>query len=176
MVVTERRLTAEQYLALPPEPNTQLIDGEVVVNDPSLRHQRISFALARRIDAWVLDHPGVGEAGIGCNILMDERNVFVPDAWFVAEARRPGRDAGVFAGPPDLVIEVRSPSTWRYDVGRTRAAYQRAGAAEVWLVDTESDTVLVFRGDEALELGAGSELTTPLLPGLAIDLADLFDR
>ena len=45
MVVTERRLTAEAYLALPPEPNTQLVDGEVVVNDPSVRHQRILVEL-----------------------------------------------------------------------------------------------------------------------------------
>ncbi len=175
MVVTQR-LTAEQYLALPPEPNTQLIDGEIVVNDPALRHQRILVELVRRLAGWLDEHPGLGEAGIGCNILMDEYNVFVPDVWFVAEAGRPGRDAKWFEGPPDLVVEVRSPSTWRYDVGRKKDAYQRSGAAEVWLVDTESDSVLVFRGDEALEVGRGQRLTTPLLPGLAIDLDDLFDR
>ena len=89
MVVTQRRFTAEEYLALPPEPDTQLIDGEVVVDDRSLR---------------------------------------------------------------------------------------RAGAAEVWLADTESDTVLVFRGDEALEVGRGEQLATTLLPGPAVDLDNLFDR
>jgi Uma2 family endonuclease len=176
MVVTERRLTAEEYLALPPEPNTQLLDGEIVVNDPGVRHQRILLELVRLMADWLLAHPGVGEAGIGCNILIDERNVFVPDVWFVAEARRPPRDARLFEGPPDLVVEVRSPSTWRFDVGKKREAYRRAGAAEVWLVDTESGTVLVFRGDDALEVGRGEKLTTPLVPGLAIDLADLFDR
>jgi hypothetical protein len=30
--------------------------------------------------------------------------------------------------------------------------------------------------DLALEVGAGEELTTPLLPGFALDLAALFDR
>ena len=55
-------------------------------------------------------------------------------------------------------------------------AYQRSAAAEVWLVDTESDTVLECRDDEALEVGRGEAPTTPLLPGLAIDLASLFDR
>jgi Uma2 family endonuclease len=184
MVVTQRRLTAEEYLALPPEPNTQLIDGEVVVNDPSFRHQRISVELFRLLANWLLANPGLGEAGMGCNILIDERNVFVADAWFVAEARRPGRDARNFEGPPDLVVEVRAPSTWRYDVGKKKDAYQRAGCVpersggevELWLVDTESDTVLVFRGTEALEVGRGEQLTTPLLPGFALDLADLFDR
>ena len=176
MVVTHRRLTAEEYLALPPEPHTQLIDGEIVVNDPALRHQRILVELVRLLADWLLEHPGLGEAGIGCNILIDEYNVFVPDVWFVAEASRPGRDTRWFEGPPDLVVEVRSPSTWRYDIGRKKDAYQRSGAREVWLVDTESDSVLVFRGDQALEVGRDEPLTTPLLPGLAIDVADLFDR
>lgn len=30
--------------------------------------------------------------------------------------------------------------------------------------------------DEVLELGEGEALTSPLLPGLAIEIADLFDR
>lgn len=176
MVVTQRRLTAEEYLALPPEPNTQLIDGEILANDVSLRHHRILAELFRQLAGWLLAHPGVGEAGIGGNILIDEHNVFVPDVWVVAEAHRPARDARLFERPPDLVVEVRSPSTWRYDVGKKREAYRRSGAAEVWLVDTESDTVLVFRGDDALEVGRGQQLATSLVPGLAIDVGDLFDR
>jgi Uma2 family endonuclease len=73
------------------------------------------------------------------------------------------------------VVEVRSPSTWQYDVGRKRELYL-AGGSEVWLVDTESSTVLVFRGEESFEVGAGEQLATPLLPGLAVDVAALFDR
>lgn len=185
MVMTERRLTADEYLALPlEERHTQLIDGEIVVSDPRFRHQRILTELVRLLANWLVDHPGLGEAGVGCNWRLDDRNVFVPDVWFLREEHRPEGDPLAADGPPDLAVEVRSPTTWRYDVGRKKLAYERLGLAELWLVDTESNTVLVFRRstakaaefDVALEVAAGEQLTTPLLPGLVIDVAALFDR
>lgn len=177
MVITDRRMTADEFLALPPDGrHTQLIDGEIVVSDPQLRHQRLVLELARLLANWTTDHPGTGEAGIGCNVRIDDRNVFVPDVWWVSEDHRLARDAGRFDGPPDLVAEVRSPSTWRYDIGTKRDAYLGAGLAELWLVDAAADVVLVFRGAESLELAAGDQLTTPQVPGLSIDVAALFDR
>ncbi|HVE45716.1 MAG TPA: Uma2 family endonuclease [Acidimicrobiales bacterium] len=185
MAVTTRRLSAEEYFALPPGPRfTQLIDGEVVVNQPNLRHQRLTVELWHRLDEWSRAEPGRGEAGIPVDVHLDDHNVFAPDVWWVAEARRPARDARRIVGPPDLVAEVRSPSTWRYDVGTKRATYERAGVAELWLVDSEAVSVLVFRRsaasapafDVALELRSGEKLSTPLMPGLVIDLTELFDR
>jgi Uma2 family endonuclease len=185
MVMTDRRLTADEYLALPLEDrHTQLIDGEIVVTDARLRHQRIVLELARLLANWLLEHPGLGEAGIGCNWRLDDRNVFVPDVWFLREERLPSGETLAVDGPPDLAVEVRSPMTWHYDVGRKNLVYERTGLPELWLVDTESNTVLVFRRsvpdvaefDVALEVGAGEEVTTPLLLGLALDLAALFDR
>lgn len=176
MALAPRRMTADEYLALPPNRNTQLIDGEIVVNEPGLRHNRIQVALFRLLANWLDTQPGSGEAGIGCNVRIDDHSVFVPDVWFVSETARPGRDAKWFDRPPDLVAEVRSPSTWRYDMGVKKAAYFRTGVTELWLLDTETDTVLVFRRDESFEVVAGGTLTTPLLPGLAIDVAALFDR
>ena len=29
-------------------------------------------------------------------------------------------------GPPDLAVEIRSPSTWRFDVGMKLETYERA--------------------------------------------------
>lgn len=185
MAVTTRRLSAEEYFALPPGPRfTQLVDGEVVVNQPNLRHQRITFELARLLRDWCVAEAGRGEAGTPVDVHLDEHNVFAPDVWWVAEARRPGRDALRIVGPPDLVAEVRSPSTWRYDVGTKRTTYERSGVAELWLVDTDADSVLVYRRsapgapgfDVALEQASGDVLATPLMPGLAVDLASLFDR
>ena len=46
---------------------------------------------------------------------------------------------------PDLAVEVRSPSTWRYDVGAKKDGYERHGLPELWLVDTEARSVLVYR-------------------------------
>ncbi len=174
MAVTHRRMTADEFLSTPPDnTKTQLIDGELVVADIRLRHNRIQIHLVLRIGGWIEQHPEVGTVGTGCNWRMDERNVFIPDVWFMAD---PALDDRIwFDGPPHLVAEVRSDSTWRFDVGRKRQAYL-AGGAEVWLVDTAADEVVVCRGDESFTLGRGDTLTTPLLPGFEIDVTALFDR
>ena len=85
---------------------------------------------------------------------------------------------------PDLAVEVRSRSIWRYDVGAKFALYERAALPELWLVDTEANTVLVFRRsssaassfDLSLEVGAGGTLTSPLPPEVALEIAELVNR
>lgn len=185
MALTSTRLTAEEYFALPPtEQHTQLIDGEIVVTEASLRHQRIAGEIFRLLTNWLIENPGHGEAGIPVDVRLDGYNVFAPDVWWVPEGERPSRDAKRIVGPPALAVEVRSPSTWRYDVGAKKRTYERLGLAELWLVDIAADVVLVYRRsapaaaefDVALELAAGQSLTTPLLPGFSVDLAGLFDR
>jgi Uma2 family endonuclease len=81
---------------------------------------------------------------------------------------------------PDLCVEIRSSSTWRYDVGRKKSVYEAGGLPELWLVDY--DTVIVFRRsqpdertfDVALDLSRQDRLTSPQLPGFELDLARLF--
>jgi Uma2 family endonuclease len=85
---------------------------------------------------------------------------------------------------PDLAVEVRSPSTWRYDVGKKKATYERGGLPELWLVDTAAWTVLVFRRsskgaprfDVELELSYSEQLTSPQLPGFSLPVERLFTR
>ncbi|MBA3305663.1 MAG: Uma2 family endonuclease [Thermoleophilaceae bacterium] len=83
---------------------------------------------------------------------------------------------------PDLAVEVRSPSAWRYDIGAKKAAYERHGLPELWLVDTAAEAVLAFRRsvpgaaifDVALELGRDARLESALLPGFALAVGELF--
>jgi Uma2 family endonuclease len=183
--MTSTRLTADEYFALPPtEQRTQLVNGEIVVTEASLRHQRITLEIARLLMNWMAANPGHGEAGIPVDVHLDDHNVFAPDVWWVPEAERPARDAKRIVGPPALAVEVRSPSTWRFDVGLKKRTYERLGLTELWLVDIAADEVLVYRRsspavtefDVALEVTAAEVLTTPLLPGFSLDLAGLFDR
>ena len=109
--------------------------------------------------------------------------MYAPDVWWVSEAHRSGRDALYLDGPPDLAVEVRSPSTWRFDVGVKRETYERSGLPELWLIDTASETILVYRRstadsllfDISLEVGRGEELTSALLPEFVLDVGALFD-
>ena len=115
---------------------------------------------------------------------MDDHNVFVPDVWWRTDEHRLPREGRGHEGPPDLVVEVRSPTTWRYDVHVKKSHYEAGGVPELWLVDSVAESVLVFRRssaaellfDLALEVTAPELLTTPVIPGFALDLQVLFDR
>ena len=85
-------------------------------------------------------------------------------------------------GAPDLVVEVGSPSTRRRDETIKLRLYERAGVSEYWFVDPERDAIRVYRLADgrygpARELTSdqGDVLTTPLLPGLELPLAAVFE-
>ncbi len=180
------KITAAHFLAFPDDfpAHSQLVEGIVVVNEPKLRHQRVCMYLQHRFMTWTLAESGRGEVFLPIDVPINEYNVFAPDVSWYAEEHRPPREAELVERLPDLAVEVRSPSTWRYDVGSKLSRYQAAGLPELWLVDTASKTVLVYRRstterqdfDIALELGAGVMLTSPLLPGLVVEIDELFDR
>lgn len=140
------RVSVEEYLAGDWPPNSQLIDGEVVVHDPALRHQRAVGAIYSEIRSWCRAGPGRGEAGLGCNwVIPSGANVYKPDVWWLAESHLPADDAVWLVQVPDLAVEVRSPGTWRYDVGVKLQAYEAAGLPELWLVDPVDQTFRVLR-------------------------------
>ena len=82
-------------------------------------------------------------------------------------------------GPPDLLIEVLSPSHREHDLLLKRLLYARAGVREYWLVDPEARTIEILALDrDALHLAvaaSGDESpVSPLLGPLPITVADLF--
>jgi Uma2 family endonuclease len=181
--MTTTLLTADEYIAMGESwPRTQLINGEVIVNNPTIRHQEIVTFIHLEIRSWMPTGPGRGRSPGQIDVKMDGTNVYAPEVLWFSEGRLPA-DGTHFDGAPDLVVEVRSASTWRYDTTTKFQKYEMLGVAELWMVDTASTTVFVYRRsapgmptfDIALELGEGA-LVTPLLPELTIDIATLFDR
>ncbi len=183
MTVAER-MNAKQFLKLPEHPAAQrmeLIEGEVVVTEPGALHNYVQFDLAFALGGWSRSEPGLGRVVLPLDVGIDYRNVYGPDVAWYAEGRVPAREATRPFGMPDLAVEVRSPSTWRYDIGSKKSGYESNGLPELWLVDTEAHVVLVFRRstpevptfDVALELYRDQQLTSPLLLGFALALAEV---
>ena len=183
MTATETRLSVEQYYAISVEGDrTQLVDGAMVVNDPKPAHVELQVRIIVALRAWTEAAPGRGVAWLPTDIVIDRHNVFGPDVLWFSEDHRP---TDLYRYPdrvPDLCVEIRSPGTWRYDVGAKRSAYERAELPELWLIDDAAKSVLVFRRsrpgaksfDVALELIAGEDLTSPHLPGFALSVEELF--
>ncbi len=66
-----------------------------------------------------------------------------PDILFVAREHSDRIDERVY-GPPDLVVEVLSPSTRRADRHEKFYEYAQAGVGEYWMVDPDARTIEVF--------------------------------
>lgn len=183
MGATATRMTVEQYYAISVEGDRkQLVDGTIVVNEPKLIHAELQARLLLALRAWTDGEPGRGVAFPPTDVTIDEHNLYAPDVVWIAEENRPPDLHRYPDRIPDVCVEIRSPGTWRYDVGPKRAGYERAGAAELWLVDDAAECVLVYRRsrrdspvfDIALELRAGEELNSPQLPGFSLPIDELF--
>jgi len=180
-----QHMTADEFLRLPEEwfpRGTQLIDGEVVMADPLPLHQYVVGDVFTALLLWTRAEPGRGRVTLPLDVRLDDRNVYGPDAMWYAEGRAPRRDGGRPSPIPGIAVEVRSPSTWRRDRDVKRPVYEQQGLPELWLVDTVGECVLVFRRsgpqvrefDIALTIERGETLTSPLLPGFALALDELF--
>jgi hypothetical protein len=79
------------------------------------------------------------------DVRIDEHNVYAPDLLWLSTEHLP---ADLDAYPeriPDLCVEIRSHSTWRYDIGAKQRVYEATGLPELWLVDDAAESVLVYR-------------------------------
>lgn len=178
----QTRLSIEEFLRGDWPPGAQLIDGEVIVNDPTLKHQEIAKRIIFALELWIRAGSDRGRVGFGGNWTVAPGQVFKPDVWWVPHDRALDMDAARDDVPPALVVEVRSPGTWRFDLGRKCTVYEEVGGQELWLVDTPASTVLVFRRsgpesaefDADAEFGPGATLTSPLLEGFELGVDELF--
>ena len=184
-MTTATRMTADEYFAVSVERDfTELIDGVMVVDEPFLLHNLAQGWIFTALSNWTHAAPNRGFAALPASISVDRHNVFSPDVLWISEERLPERLDERMRHLPDLAVEVRSPSTWRYDVGKKKATYERAGLPELWLVDTASYTVIVYRRsaperqsfDIELEFSYDDELTSPQLPGFSLAVARIFTR
>lgn len=185
-VPVQQRMTADEFLAIPhgEGPRWQeLVGGEVVVNEPNALHNYVIWNLMLALGAWTSSGAGRGRIFVPLDVRLNDLNVFAPDVSWYSSAKVPRAHDPPPYPCPDLAVEARSPSTWRYDIGAKKAVYESHGLPELWLVDTKAEEVLVFRRslpsapgfDVSLELRLGEAVQSPLLAGFRLGLDQLFD-
>lgn len=176
-----KRMTYEEFRQLPGDERYEFLEGELLVTPaPSRRHQAVSMALSGHLWRFTLEQ-SLGE--ILCaplDLILPDGNILQPDILFIKESRRPADELqGGVHGAPDLVIEILSPTSVQRDTVQKREVYSRNGVQEYWIVDPTGTSVEVLtqQGD-GLELwqrfARESTLTSPLLPGLELDLSAVF--
>jgi Uma2 family endonuclease len=90
----------------------------------------------------------------GFKIRISERRGVMPDLQFYRHGNpaSKGDKVALVSGHPDLVVEIISPSSRRYDRMIKLAWYASIGVPEYWIVDPSARTLerLVLHGDKYL--------------------------
>ncbi|HEY7066941.1 MAG TPA: Uma2 family endonuclease [Chloroflexota bacterium] len=163
----------------------EIIDGELYVSrQPHAYHQLLCSELTIPLGNWSHE-TGAGLVFGAPGIIFADDDDVAPDLVWVSIERLAAilEPDGKLHAAPELVVEVLSPGSIneRRDREAKLKLYSRRGVSEYWIVDWRRRQVEVFRRvDAALELTAtlleGDTLQSPLLPGFALPLAELFVR
>ena len=176
MVITGRRLTLEEFLALPEEkPALEYADGEVTRKvSPNYWHGKLQFVVAS-----LLDRPGLSSAASETRTTFAGRS-FVPDIIAFTWDRVPTGERGEIPTdvtvPPDVAVEIRSPDqTVRSQVERCRW-YVANGVRVSIFVDPLRRVVRVFRPDGESGPLAGDDIVdlSDVIAGCGFSVNELF--
>jgi Uma2 family endonuclease len=183
----ETRISGEAYerLALAePDRKWELRDG-VLREKPGMTAShnwlevKLGYMLMAQLD-WSVFQVRVN-AG---RVHRPEATYFIPDVFVVPTALvAPLLDLQdvleVYAQPLPLVVEVWSCSTGEYDVEEKLAVYQQRGDLEIWRIHPYERTLTAWRrlpdGSYEETIHREGVVSPTALPGVAIDLATLFD-
>ncbi|MGH2532874.1 MAG: Uma2 family endonuclease [Thermomicrobiales bacterium] len=182
MSATTKLYTAEDLWHMPGDEPWELWEGE-------LRKVPSAGGEASALAGWILvllvhfvrpRRLGMVTGADGTYIMLhDPQTVLVPDVAFVRWERLPdgAPPKRYIPVPPDLAVEVRSPSDRPGEISQKLALYQRAGVPLVWWVDPARRAVTVHRlGHPVVDLHQGDELDgADILPGFRLPVADIFD-
>ena len=176
------------YLSWPQDERWEIIDGVPydMTPGPSSRHQLLSGNLYLRLRLCLESGACmVVAAPFDVRLVADEatdndaiRSVVQPDLSVVCEPSKID-DVGCL-GAPDMVVEILSPTTAFKDQTTKLTLYERHGVGEVWLVNPERETVMVYILDKdeyrkPTEYRRGELIASEAVPAIRVELHDIFD-
>jgi Uma2 family endonuclease len=181
--VEEQLLTIEEYAKLPDDRRrTELVQGRTVELPPTnFLHGLTCFEIAVALGQWVKERK-LGRVVSNDSGIVTERNpdsLRGADVAYYSFARIPQGTIPVqYPGvPPEIVIEVRSPSDrWR-DIRAKVTEYLTAGVLIVCVIDPVVRSAWLYYLDQADRMiGPDGDLTFPeVLPGFSLPMQSLFE-
>lgn len=172
--------TWTEFVELDERDRRELIDGALLeVEVPSELHEYVVAALAYFLFGWSRAHGGRAYVS-GYKLRVSDSRGVMPDLQFYRDADLPvGQPQGLTRGRPDLVVEVVSETSSRYDRVTKLNWYAELGIPEYWIVDPQARTLerLTLSGQRyviASSLADDASFTPETFAGLEIPLAELW--
>lgn len=180
MSAVKTLLSAEEFDNYPFEEDKryELDEGELIeMTRPAYKHNRVMRNLVFALETYL-------RASRAGELLLSE-NLFA-----LAPLTRRSPDAAVILGDrskelegakvipivPEIMAEILSPSETPRMIHRKLKQYFAAGVREVWIIDPDTKEVEIWTGPSLPERDLSGEdaITSALLPGFALPLAELF--
>jgi Uma2 family endonuclease len=185
--------TYADYLEWGEDLRAEIIGGQVyMMSTPLTVHQRISGELFFLLKSFLRGKPcEVFAAPFGVRLFpqadLGDDTVVEPDIVVVCDPSK--LDERGCNGPPDLIIEILSPSTAQRDRLIKFNRYLEAGVREYWIVDPDTRSVQVHildhgrfttsaygivAAEDKDAVYISDKAPAAVLPGLAVDLKTIF--
>lgn len=158
----------------------EILTGDLYVTPaPTPRHQSIS----KEIEFYLmscLEKKGMGKVfHAPIDVALADDTIVQPDILFIRTAKLYIIGERYIEGPPDLIIEILSPSTRRRDIRTKSALYAQFNVPHYWIVDPDLDCVELFQLQEQRYVSTHTFTKPDILVsnafvGLHIPLAEVF--
>ena len=181
-MVAERRLVTEDDIwRMGEDARVEVIRGELrEVAAAGGRHGRVGGRFGYHLSAYVIQN-GIGDtytSETGFIIEQSPLTLLVPDVVFIKHEHLPGgiEPIGFFKTPPDVVVEVRSPSQTIREFREKVDWYLTFGVPLVWGADFGARTITAFSLNGHVRVYHSGETLDggDVLPGFSVVVDDFF--
>ncbi|MDR2824535.1 MAG: Uma2 family endonuclease [Prevotellaceae bacterium] len=188
----KRRYTYADYLTWLDGKTRELLDGIIRKMSPAprLRHARLSRSITKKLLSYIDKHKGNCEVFYAPFDVRLPKNgtdrdddqiytVVQPDICVICDLSK--LDERGCLGAPDMVVEITSPSSLKYDFNDKFQIYEAAGVKEYWVVQPEGKNINVYllqengKFDEGTVYEDKAQVPVQTLQGLVFDLEELFN-
>ena len=129
------------------EPDYELIGGVkyyMAAASPFINHALVAMQLGTIFTNYIKEHNIYAVAIPEIDVYLDEKHHCRPDLIVLRDLSKISTGGERIYGAPELVVEVLSKSTMNNDLGPKKAAYEKYGVKEYWIVDPWSKRIEVF--------------------------------
>lgn len=138
------RTGMEVFMMLPEGTRAELINDTIYMSPtPNFQHQEISTEILNQIRNYAKGR-GLGTCLPTIDVFFDRKNVFEPDILFIAKENMGIVRDNKIKGSPDLIVEILSPGNRKHDTEKKKAAYEKFGVKEYFVVDPETKETITW--------------------------------
>jgi Uma2 family endonuclease len=181
IIKEEKKKREEFYTIIKEKDKAEFINGEIIIHSPvKLNHNQVLGFLFTIMNIYV-NLNNLGYVGIEKILISLTRNDYEPDICFFSKEKSDMFTPAQMKFPsPDLIVEILSESTEKFDRGIKFRDYALHSVEEYWLLDPQEEFVEQYiLTDKMYKLKIKSSTGTiksSVITGFEIPVKSIFDK